>query len=426
MPSNTSENLPSHTTSKLPAVIPPLPTGHKPWSINMDAFGGILLVIAAGLAIYANNSHFSTAYQAFLSIPFAIHLGDFGLDKPLLLWINDGLMALFFVLVGLEIKREVLYGRLSSKTKSALPLAGAIGGMAVPALVYLVFNFSTVENLRGWAIPTATDIAFAIGILALLGNRVAPGLKIFLLALAVIDDLGAILIIAIFYTADLSFAALGVAALCVAALVALNRFGVKKLNFYFIFGAILWVAVLKSGIHATIAGVIFALTIPIDGKTKSHKSPLEFLEHQMHAWVNFLIMPIFAFANAGISLVGLNLEAMLAPLPLGIAAGLFFGKQGGVMLATWTAVKLGFARLPEGVNWSHMLGVSMLTGIGFTMSLFIGMLAFVGEDQLTAVRLGVLSGSLASAVIGFLWLRAQPKQEYATTDENTDAKTEIA
>ncbi|MCV6603406.1 MAG: Na+/H+ antiporter NhaA, partial [Cohaesibacter sp.] len=294
----------------------------------MDAVGGLLLVVAAGLAIYANNSDFSAAYQAFLAIPFAIHLGDFGLNKPLILWINDGLMALFFVLVGLEIKREVLYGRLSSKAKAALPLAGAVGGMAIPALVFLAFNYGYAENLRGWAIPTATDIAFAIGILALLGNRVPPGLKIFLLALAVIDDLGAIIIIAVFYTANLSFTALGIAAICVTILVAMNRFGIKKLPFYFIIGAVLWVAVLKSGVHATIAGVVFALTIPIDGKTENHKSPLEWLEHQMHAWVNFLIMPIFAFANAGVSLTGLSWEVMLAPLPLGIAAGLFFGKLG--------------------------------------------------------------------------------------------------
>jgi NhaA family Na+:H+ antiporter len=396
-----------------------LPTGHKPWSFNMDAFGGMLLVAAAALAIYAENSDWSPLYQAFLSTPFAIHLGEFGLEKPLILWINDGLMALFFLLVGLEIKREVAYGRLSTRAKAALPLAGALGGMVAPALVFIAFNFGSADNMQGWAIPMATDIAFALGILALLGTRAPTGLKIFLLALAVIDDLGAILIIAFFYTANLSLPALGLAAACVAVLIAMNRFGIKHLPFYFIIGAVLWVAVLKSGVHATIAGVVLALTIPIEGKTEESKSPLEWLEHQLHAWVNFLIMPIFAFANAGVSLSGLGWGELLAPLPLGIACGLFIGKLGGVMLASWCAVKVRFATLPEGVQWPHMIGVSFLTGIGFTMSLFIGMLAFNSPDQLTGVRLGVLCGSLASAIFGFGLLRFLPQRRSSEQEHET-------
>jgi len=378
------------------------------FSLDPDAAGGLLLLLAAALAIFLDNSAFAPLYDALLSTPFSIRLGSAGLDKPLLLWINDGLMALFFVLVGLEIKREILVGRLSSPRRAALPVIAAVGGMAAPALVFVLFNLGAPENLAGWAIPTATDIAFAIGVLALLGPRVPPGLKIFLMALAVIDDLGAIVIIALFYTADLSAVALSIAAACIVLLVALNRLHVARLTPYALIGAVLWVAVLKSGVHATLAGVVVALAIPARGHGPDDSSPLERLEHCLHGWVNFFIMPVFAFANAGVPLAGIGLSDLLSPLTLGIGLGLFFGKQVGVMGASWLAVRTGLAGLPEGVTWRAMYGVSLITGIGFTMSLFIGMLAFADPAHANAVRMGVLGGSFASAVLGFAWLRLLP------------------
>ncbi len=385
------------------------------FSANPDAVGGVLLLAAAALAIVLDNSALSGVYDSLLATHFSVRLGAAGLDKPVLLWINDGLMALFFVLVGLEIKREFLSGSLSTPRRAALPLIAAVGGMAAPALVYLLFNAGSPENLRGWAIPTATDIAFAVGILALLGSRVAPGLKIFLLALAVIDDLGAIVIIALFYTADLSLTALSVAGVCLVLLTGMNLARVTRLTPYALVGAVLWVAVLKSGVHATLAGVAVALAIPARGRDDADHSPLERLEHRLHGWVTFLIMPLFAFANAGVSLNGLNWGDLLAPLPLGIGFGLFLGKQGGVMAASWLAVRTGLAGLPPGVGWRAMYGVALLTGIGFTMSLFIGMLAFADPAHANAVRLGVLSGTLASAVLGFLWLRLLPRRQADAT-----------
>ncbi|WP_337996096.1 Na+/H+ antiporter NhaA [Oleispirillum naphthae] len=378
------------------------------FSLDPDAAGGLLLLLAAALAIFLDNSAFAPLYDALLATPFSVRLGEAGLDKPLLLWINDGLMALFFVLVGLEIKREILVGRLSSPRRAALPVIAAVGGMGAPALVFVLFNLGSPENLGGWAIPTATDIAFAIGVLALLGPRVPPGLKIFLMALAVIDDLGAIVIIALFYTAGLSTVALSVAAACIVLLAALNRLHVTRLTPYALVGAVLWVAVLKSGVHATLAGVVVALAIPARGHAPEDPSPLERLEHRLHGWVNFFIMPVFAFANAGVPLAGVGLADLLSPLTLGIGLGLFLGKQAGVMGASWLAVRTGLAGLPEGVTWRAMYGVSLITGIGFTMSLFIGMLAFADPAHAGAVRMGVLGGSFASAALGFAWLRLLP------------------
>ena len=378
---------------------------------NPEAASGMLLVVAALVAIVFVNSGLADTYNGFLDWHLKVGYGDFALDKPLHLWINDGLMAIFFLLVGLEIKREVLFGRLSSVQRASLPVIGAIGGMAIPAAVYVAINLHAPENLGGWAIPSATDIAFALGVLALVGPRVPRGLKVFLMALAVIDDLGAILIIAAFYTSELSMTAFGVAAAATAVLVTMNYFNVRKISPYMLVGAVLWVAVLKSGVHATVAGVILALTIPGECGKGCVISPLKALEHGLHGWVNFLIMPLFAFANAGIELADMTADDMIAPLPLGIAAGLFFGKQIGVMGTVYLAVKTGIAQMPHKTSWTDLYGVAVLTGIGFTMSLFIGGLAFADAEHANAVRFGVLAGSLASAVLGFAWLRRLPVRD---------------
>jgi NhaA family Na+:H+ antiporter len=327
------------------------------------------------------------------------------LDKPLILWINDGLMAIFFLLVGLEIKREVLEGELSSPAKAMLPGIAALGGMAVPALVYCLFAQAEPGALQGWAIPAATDIAFALGVLALLGNRVPGSLRVFLLALAIMDDLGAIVIIAVFYSHGLVPMALGLAAASAVGLWLLNRAGVRSLTPYLLLGLVLWVCVLKSGIHATLAGVVLAFAIPLrvkdaDGK-RSEDAPLYCLEHALHPWVAFLIMPVFALANAGVPLDGITPASLLEPVPLGIALGLFVGKQVGVFLAVWIAVHIGVVERPARASWGQVYGVAVLTGIGFTMSLFIGTLAFADPQHAVAVRLGVLTGSLASALVGY-------------------------
>ena len=370
-----------------------------------EAFGGILLFAAASLAIAMDNSPLAWLYDSLLGVQASVQIGPLVVAKPLLLWINDGLMAVFFFLVGLEIKREVLIGQLSTRDQIMLPGAAAIGGMLAPALVYVAINHADPATLRGWAIPAATDIAFALGALALAGSRVPLALKVFLLAVAIIDDLGAIIIIALFYTANLSVEALLLSGTGVVALVLLNRFKVTKLAPYILIGIFVWVCVLKSGVHATLAGVALAMAIPlkIDGSTE--RSPLLRLEHGLHPWVAYGILPVFAFANAGVSLAGLSLASLLQPLPLGIAAGLFIGKQIGVMGATWLAVRFGLARLPKDVDWWLIYAVALLTGIGFTMSLFIGTLAFDDPAMAADVRLGVLSGSLLSAVTGFLILR---------------------
>ncbi len=365
-----------------------------------DALVGLILIATAMLAMIASNGALGRFYDMFLSTPAAIEIGGFAIEKPLLLWINDGLMAVFFFLVGLEVKREILRGELSSFDKAALPIFAAIGGMAVPALIYAAFNWADPMALRGWAIPAATDIAFALGFLALVSMGAPASLKIFLLAVAIIDDLGAIAIIALFYTADLSVQMLAFAVAGVALLAILNRAGVKRASPYILIGAAIWAFVLKSGVHATLAGVITALMIPMDGKDAQSPSPLKTLEHGLHPWVIFLVLPLFAFANAGLSLSSFTGSGMVSPVTLGVALGLFIGKPLGVIAASAGAVRLGWAKLPDGANWLHLAGAAAFTGIGFTMSLFIGGLAFSDADMLNHVRLGVLAGSLASGLAG--------------------------
>lgn len=373
--------------------------------LHHEAAGGVLLMLAAAAALLLDNSPLSWLYDALLATPVVVQVGALLLDKPLLLWINDGLMAVFFFLIGLEIKRELLTGRLSTWDHAALPAIAALGGMVVPALIYVAFNHGDPAALNGWAIPAATDIAFALGVMALLGSRVPVALKIFLLALAILDDLGAIVIIAIFYTADLSLASLAIAGACTAVLAGLNFAGVRRIAPYVLVGLVMWVCVLKSGVHATLAGVVIALTIPLRVPGGDQASPLHRLEQELHPWVAFLVMPVFAFANAGVALGGLALADLLAPIPLGIALGLFLGKQLGVFGFAWLATRAGICRLPQGVNWLQIYGTSLLAGIGFTMSLFIGTLAFPDPDHAAAVRLGVLSGSTLSALAGYLVLR---------------------
>ncbi|MBU1289013.1 MAG: Na+/H+ antiporter NhaA [Alphaproteobacteria bacterium] len=379
--------------------------------LRLESAAGLILMAAALFAIAANNTILSHWYGALLSTPVVVQLGALEIAKPLLLWINDGLMAVFFFLVGLEIKREVLEGELSSFDKAVLPMLAAIGGMAGPAFIYVALNWADPDTLRGWAIPAATDIAFALGILALLGTRVPVALKIFLLAIAIIDDLGAILIIALFYTDQLSLNALGLAGAGFAALILMNRLGVKRIAPFVLVGVFMWVCVLKSGVHATLAGVLTALAIPLAARAETGQSPLHKLEHGLHPWVAFLILPVFAFANAGVDLRGVSLEALAGPVPLGIALGLFVGKQLGVFGLTYGAVRLGLARLPSGVSWLQIYGVACLTGVGFTMSLFIGGLAFDSAAQLDQVRLGVLMGSVASGILGYAMLRLACRAE---------------
>ena len=368
---------------------------------------GILLMIAATLAMLAANSPFSTIYDLFLNLPIQIAIGPLEISKPLLLWVNDGLMALFFLLIGLEVKHEVVEGELSSPSQIALPAIAAVGGMLIPALIYAAFNYTDAAASQGWAIPAATDIAFAVGVLALLGKRVPPSLKIFLLALAIIDDLGAIIIIALFFTSDLSVMSITLATVFICVLVLLNRLKVTRLTPYLLFGTLLWICVLKSGVHATLAGVIIALTIPIKLKDKKGRSPLKRLEYKLHDNVNYFILPMFAFANAGLALSISQLATLADPVPFGIIAGLVLGKPLGVFGFTWLAIVFGFAKKPAGASWAQLFGLSILCGIGFTMSLFIGSLAFetVGTDLLLPSRIGVLAGSLLSAILGYLVLR---------------------
>lgn len=373
--------------------------------MKLETSASITLMLAALLALLANNSALSDFYTGFLATPVQVRVGALEIAKPLFLWINDGLMAIFFFLVGLEVKREVLQGELSSLSKAALPLIAAIGGMAGPAIIYSFINWDNAVTIVGWAIPSATDIAFALGVLALLGNRVPVSLKIFLLALAIIDDIGAITIIAIFYTANLSVEALALAAIGFAALLAVNRAGVKSITPYVLIGIIIWVCVLKSGVHATLAGVLTALAIPMKGKGEGAQSPLHYLEHALHPWVAFLVLPLFAFANAGVSLTSIELADLTAQVPLGIAAGLFFGNQLAIFALCYICVTLGIAKLPADVRWVQVYGTGCLAGIGFTMSLFIGTLAFSDPELINQVRLGVLMGSFGSAVLGYTVLR---------------------
>ena len=375
--------------------------------LKLESASGILLVIAGALAMIAANTPLAAGYQAFFDTPISLRIGSFHLDKTLLIWINDLLMAIFFLLVGLEIKREVVAGELSEPSKVALPAIAALGGMLVPAAIYAWLNLHDPIGIRGWAIPSATDIAFALGVLSLFGSRVPVGLKVFLMTLAVLDDLGAIVIIALFYTSDLSFEALTGAGIALAALVTMNRMGVMRIAPYILVGTALWVFVLKSGVHATLAGVVTALLIPAKDAAHPEHPPASRLEHSLHPWVAFGILPVFAFANAGVNLSGMTLRSLLDPIPLGILLGLFVGKQIGVFTFSWMAVKAGLARLPTGVTFAQVYGAAILCGIGFTMSLFIGMLAFenagTGEVIVTD-RLGILAGTLLSAAFGSLVL----------------------
>jgi len=372
--------------------------------LKLEAAGGIVLIGAAALAMIMANSMFSDTYEMVLAVPVAVQVGTLAIAKPLLLWINDGLMAVFFFLVGLEIKREVSQGELSSIAQASLPGVAAVGGMVAPALIYILFNLGNADALRGWAIPAATDIAFALGVLALLGRRVPPTLKIFLLALAIMDDLGAIIIIALFYTVHLSWISLILAGVGILVLIAFNFFGITRVAAYVLVGVAVWVCVLKSGVHATLAGVVVSFCIPLRIRDAEGHSPLEHLEDILHPWSAFLIVPIFAFANAGVTLQGMSLGSLFGGIPLGIAAGLFIGKQIGVFTFTYAAVRAGICEMPPGTKWVQIYGLAMLTGIGFTMSLFIGTLAFEDIEHVAAVRLGVLSGSLLSAIGGYVLL----------------------
>ena len=373
--------------------------------LRLESAGGIILMAAAVAALIIDNSPAAPLYDLLLTTPVSVSVGTFAIAKPLILWINDGLMAVFFFLVGLELKREMLEGELASRQQVVLPAMAAIGGMAGPALVYVLFNAGDETALRGWAVPAATDIAFALGILMLLGSRVPLALKVFLSALAILDDLGAIVIIAIFYTADMSWVSLAFAAVAIAALAALNIAGVRRVAPYILVGVFLWVCVLKSGVHATLAGVVMAFFIPLRPAQGSDHSPLRDLEHRLHPWVAFLILPVFGFANAGVNLSDFGAEQMLASIPLGVALGLFVGKQVGVFGMTWLAFRLGLARKPEGTTLLMFYGVALLTGVGFTMSLFIGGLAFDNAEYITMVKLGVLAGSLLSGLAGYGILR---------------------
>jgi len=377
--------------------------------VDGETAGGFMLMGAALLAMLLVNLGAAGAYHDLWHVPVAITVGDFGIDKSLLHWVNDGLMAIFFFLVGLEVKREILGGELSSWSQASLPLFCAIGGMAAPAAIFLLVNADAPASVDGWAIPAATDIAFALGILAMLGRRVPMALKVLLLAIAIIDDIGAIVIIALFYTDDLSVLALAGGGAVTALLFALNRFGVTKVPIYVLLGIVMWVFVLKSGVHATLAGVITALAVPFRTR-EEEQSPLESLEDSLHPYVAYLILPLFAFANAGVQLGGLGIDDLLAPLPLGIALGLFLGKQLGVFGATGLAVALRLGERPQGVSWPQLYGLACLTGVGFTMSLFIGSLAFDLPEQEDAVKLGVLAGSLASGLLGCLVLRVFGKE----------------
>ncbi|MDC3403821.1 Na+/H+ antiporter NhaA [Candidatus Pelagibacter sp.] len=374
------------------------------WFFQLEAASGLVLLIAAIIALVISNSNLSELYFSTLEQYLFIGVNNFGLKLSVHHWINDLLMAVFFFFVTLEIKREFIQGELSNLKKALLPIIGAVGGMVIPALVYVSINLGNSETLNGWAIPSATDIAFSLGILSLLGSRVPISLKIFLTALAIIDDLGAILIIAFFYSGDLSISYLSLILISYILLLILNKFGIKKFIPYLIIGSFMWFFTYKSGIHATIAGVLLASTIPHRAKEKDFSLLIK-LEHAISPYVAFIIMPIFAFANAGVNLTGLSFSSLLAPVPLGILLGLFVGKQVGVMVISYLAVKLGVAQMPDKSNWLSLYGVSILTGIGFTMSLFVGNLAFVENTQyMDGVKIGVLSGSLLSTIFGYFIL----------------------
>lgn len=374
---------------------------------KLEAAGGILLMIAAALAIIVANTPLSSYYDLLLDTPVEVRVGALEIAKPLLLWVNDGLMAVFFFLIGLELKRELLEGELSDKRNIILPGLGAIGGMAVPAAFYLAFNYDNPEAVKGWAIPAATDIAFALGILSLLGSRVPTSVKVFLTSLAIFDDIGAILIIAFFYTAKLSYTALALVAVCVVILFIMNRLKWDSKSLYIAIGVVMWVSMLKSGVHATLAGVLTAMFIPMRSTTEPKQSPLKDLEHDLHSAVAFVILPIFAFANAGIDFRSMETADFFHDVTIGVALGLFLGKQLGVFGLCYLGVKMGLAKLPNAMTMGQVYGVAAISGVGFTMSLFIGSLAFeeTGANFLVDERLGIIAGSLASGLVGYLVLR---------------------
>ncbi len=388
--------------------------------LQEESAGGILLVGASLLAILLANSPLAHIYELLLGTPVAIQIGTLQISKPLLLWVNDGFMAIFFFIVGLELKREFLEGELSNARKIILPGLGAIGGMLVPAAFYIALNLDDATALKGWAIPAATDIAFALGVLTLLGSRVPTSLKIFLTSLAIFDDIGAILIIAFFYSNNISFGALAVAAFCIVILFLLNRFGFSEKGFYIAMGTVMWIALLKSGVHATLTGVILAMFIPIKANGDSSNSPLKSMEKDLHPMVAFLILPTFAFCNAGISFSGIGLEQLLHNVSLGIALGLFLGKQIGVFAFCWLGIKLRITELPKDVSWTSLYGTATLCGIGFTMSLFIGSLAFeeTGVNLLFDERLGIILGSLVSGIAGYVILRSSLRRRGSTSDRH--------
>ncbi|MGK0239485.1 MAG: NhaA family Na+:H+ antiporter [Candidatus Pelagisphaera sp.] len=384
--------------------------------LHHEAVPGILLIIAMIAALIVANSGVSW-YGAMLDTIANVSIGNWAIHKPLLLWINDGLMAVFFLLVGLELKREVLFGELSQVRKIILPIFAAIGGILIPSGIYAAMNWNDPLALNGWAIPAATDIAFALGVLAVLGSRIPVALKILLTSIAVLDDLAAIVIIALFYTNQLSLVALGSAGLALVGLFLLNRAKVQSVGIYVILGIILWITVLKSGVHATLAGVALAAFIPAGNQSNRKASPAHSMEKALHPWVVFGILPIFAFANAGVPILGLSFSMLLEPVPLGIALGLFIGKQTGVFAGSWIAVKCGLAELPSQVNWRQIYGLSALCGIGFTMSLFVGSLAFEGSggpDYKVDDRIGILAGSFLSALLGVIILLIPNKKSAGT------------
>lgn len=384
--------------------------------LKLESSGGILLFTAAILAIICANTSVQSVYFDFLQTQVVLKVGAFAIDKPLLMWINDGFMAVFFVLVGLEVKREMFEGSLSSVRKASLPAFAAFGGMIVPALIYYFINHHDPELVRGWAIPMATDIAFALGIVALLSKQVPLPLKMFLLALAIIDDIGAIVVIAIFFSHEMSTPALIVASLAIITLFTMNRYKVVSMIHYLIVGSILWASVLKSGVHATLAGVIIGFAIPLRGK--NGETPLYHLEHILAPWCSFVILPLFAFANAGVSFDGMSLEKLTSPVPLGIAFGLFIGKPVGVFLFSYVAVLLRLAGLPQGVNFKQIFAIAVLCGIGFTMSVFIAGLAFGTDNNsnnmLPLAQLGILIGTNLSAVLGYILLKATTNKNKVT------------
>lgn len=380
---------------------------------KMESAAGIILMLAAVLALILTNTPLSTFYELIISTPVEVKVGQLEIAKPLLLWINDGLMAVFFFLVGLELKRELVEGELADKRNIILPAAGAFGGMLVPALIYVAFNYADEFAMQGWAIPAATDIAFALGILTLLGSRVPITVKIFLTSLAIFDDIGAIVIIAIFYTEKISIEALIIVSCVIPLLFMLNRRTVESKTFYLLLGLIMWIAMLKSGVHATLAGIILAMFIPLKSNNNPNSSPLKEMEHDLHFTVAFFILPVFAFTNAGINLSDVGIEQLLHPVPVGIAVGLFIGKMVGVFSCCWLVVKSGLSKLPNGINWPILFATAVLCGVGFTMSLFIGSLAFEDSvaQQIFDQRIGIIIGSVISGVVGYflLWLSLPKK-----------------